>query len=103
MDLLSKDSKKIIDACAYRVNAGFDVMRFTKDNSEMFEHIEHKQIDTIFGLLGKCLDYDVYSKAEKQKMVQDAIKRFDKERGRLPIKDFLRFMHLAVKAKWCLR
>lgn len=97
MDIIRKNPKKVIDACQFRIDAGFDVMHHTKDNDVIYPIIEHKQINVIFGLLGRLLETDFYDSKEKKQMVSQAIKRFSKESGNLSIKDRLRFLHLKIK------
>lgn len=101
MDRIRKDPKRFVDSFIYRVNAGFDVMKFTKEDREVFQYIEHKQINVIFGLLGKLLETNFYTKAEAREITYDAVKRFKMESKNLRFKDYLRFMHLQLKVWYC--
>lgn len=103
MDRIRKDPKRFVDSFIYRVNAGFDVMKFTADDKKIYKAICHKQINVIFGLMGKLLETNYYSKEESKKLVNDAIKRFAKEAKWLELKDCLRLLHLRVKAMYCFR
>lgn len=98
MDQIRKNPKKFVDSFIYRVNAGFDVMRFTVNKPEIYKAIEHKQINVIFGLLGKLLETEFHTKEESKKLMNDAISRFAKEKKYLPLKDELRFLHLRLKS-----
>lgn len=102
MDRLRKDSKKLINSCVYRVNAGFDVMNLTKDRTDIYKLIEHKQIDTMFGLLGKLLDYKDSGNDEAKNSLMDAIERFRLAKKNLPLRDEVRLIHLIIKSHFAL-
>jgi len=97
MDEIRNNPKKFLDSWIYRVDAGFDVLMFTKDKPEVYKNLEHKQINVIFGLMGKLLESDFYSKEEAGKILKDAVKRFVKIKSGMPVKDELRFLHLRLK------
>lgn len=101
MDIIRKNSGKVVDAAIFRVGAGFDVMHFTEDKVEMYRVIEHKQINVIFGLLGRLIETQYYSKEKSAQLIKDSIRRFSKEKKNLTFKDYLRFMHLKLKAVFC--
>lgn len=101
MDIIRKNPGKVVDAAIFRVGAGFDVMHFTKDKTQMFAIIEHKQINVIFGLLGRLIETQYYPKDKSAQLIKDSIRRFSKEKKNLAFKDWLRFMHLKLKAVLC--
>ena len=101
MDEIRKNPKKYVDSWIFRVDAGFDVLKFTKSKPEDYKNIEHKQINVIFGLLGKLLETDFYSHAEAGELMKSAVKRFKEVKTPLPFKDELRFLHLRLKTFYC--
>ena len=101
MDEIRKNPKKYVDSWIYRVDAGFDVLFFTKDKPSIHKDLEHKQINVIFGLMGKLLETDFYTKEEAGVILKNAVKRLSKEKTRLPMKDELRFWHLKLKTFIC--
>ena len=103
MDLIRKNPKRFVDSFIFRVNAGFDVMKFTNNRRDIYGFIEHKQINVIFGLLGKLLETDFYSKKESSELLGVAVERFNKEKKWLSLKDYLRFWHLRLKTFYCFK
>lgn len=101
MDEIRTDPKKYVDSWIFRVNAGFDVLKFTDDKEEVYRNLEHKQINVIFGLLGKLLETDFYSKNEATIIMKDAVDRMKKTKRGLYIKDEIRFFHLKLKTWYC--
>jgi len=103
MDIIRKNPGKFVDACVYRVNAGFDVMKLMGHKETQLKYVQHKQINVIFGLLGRLLETNYYEAKQSRLMVKEAIARFDKEKKGLDLKDSLRLLHLKLKATFCFK
>lgn len=103
MSILKADPKKLVDSCVYRVKAGFDVMKYNRHNQDVYKLLQRKQIDTMFGLLGKILDFGKDKSEEAIKVLQDAVDTFGKVKDNISINDYARFMHLRLKVFWCLK
>lgn len=100
MDEIRKNPKKYLDSWIFRVNAGFDVLKYTTDKPEVYKNLVHKQINVIFGLMGKFLETDFYTKEEASRIMKDAVRRLRKVKTLLPIKDEVRFLHLWLKTAY---
>ena len=101
MDQINKNPVKTMETGIYRVKAGFVVMEFTKDNPDMLKYISQKQIETMFSLLGRFLQSDLYSKKEAASIMNGYIREYAKTKKRLSAKYMLRFIHLKLKALYC--
>lgn len=99
MDVLRKDKEKLVASQIFRCNAGFDVMKFLKEDKEAYRIIEGKQINIIFSLLGKILETDYMPRREAAKLVRGYIREFESVKANLGIRNWARFMHLKLKAR----
>lgn len=101
MDIIRKNPGKFVDAAIFRTKAGFDVMNLMGHKETMLKYIEHKQINVIFGMLGRLLESNYYDKEKSKILIEEAVSKFSKEKKATTYKDTLRFWHLCLKAKWC--
>lgn len=103
MDEIRKNPQKFIDACIYRVNAGFDVMSLMHNKDTMLEFVEYKQINVIFGLLGRLLETNLLTKADAYELMASSISRFGSMKKGHSLRNMLRFIHLRVKTYYCYK